>query len=33
MTYMYGLAITYGVISLLLLGSFAYITFKITSKK
>ena len=32
-TYMYGIAITYGVVSLLLLGSFAYITFKITSKK
>ena len=33
MTYMYGIAITYGVISLLLLGEFAYITFKMTSKK
>ncbi len=33
MTYMYGIAITYGVVSLLLLGAFAYITFKITSKK
>jgi len=29
---MYGKAITYGVVSLLLLGGFAYITFKITSK-
>ncbi len=33
MTYMYGIAITYGVVSLLLLGGFAYITLKITSKK
>ena len=33
MTYMYGIAITYGVVSLLLLGGFAYITFKMTSKK
>jgi len=33
MTYMYGIATTYGVVSLLLLGGFAYITFKITSKK
>ena len=33
MTYMYGLAITYGVVSLLLIGGFAYITFKMTSKK
>ena len=32
MTYMYGIAITYAVASLLLLGGFAYITFKITSK-
>ena len=31
--YMYGIAITYGVVSLLLLGGFAYITFKMTSKK
>ena len=30
---MYGIAITYGVVSLLLLGGFAYITFKMTSKK
>ena len=30
---MYGMAITYGVFSLLLLGGFAYITFKMTSKK
>jgi len=29
MTYMYGIAITYGVVSLLLLGGFAYFTFKI----
>ena len=33
MTYMYGIAITYGVVNLLLLGAFAYITFKMTSKK
>ena len=33
MTYMYGIAITYGVVSLLLLGGFAYITFKMTSKR
>ena len=33
MTHMYGIAITYGVISLLLLGGFAYITFKMTSKR
>jgi len=33
MTYMYGIAITYGVVSLLLLGGFAYITFKITANK
>jgi len=26
MTYMYGIAITYGVVSLLLLGGFAYFT-------
>ena len=32
-THMYGIAITYGVVSLLLLGGFAYITFKMTSKK
>ena len=30
---MYGIAITYGVISLLLLVGFAYLTFKMTSKK
>ena len=30
---MYGIAITYGVVSLLLLGGFAYLTFKMTSKK
>ena len=29
----YWLILTYGVISLLLLGGFAYITFKMTSKK
>jgi len=28
MTYMYGIAITYGVVSLLLLVGFAYFTFK-----
>jgi len=28
MTYMYGIAITYGVVSLLLLCGFAYFTFK-----
>ena len=33
MTYMYGIAITYGIVSLLLIGGFAYITFKMTSKK
>ena len=33
MTYIYGIAVTYGVVSLLLLGGFAYITFKMTSKK
>ena len=33
MTYIYGIAITYSVVSLLLLGGFAYITFKMTSKK
>jgi len=33
MTHMYGIAITYAVVSLLLLGGFAYITFKMTSKK
>ena len=30
---MYVIAITYGVVSLLLLGGFAYLTFKLTSKK
>jgi len=30
---MYGIAITYSVVSLLLLGGFAYLTFKMTSKK
>jgi len=29
---MYVIAITYGVVSLLLLGGFAYLTFKMTSK-
>ncbi len=29
---MYGIAITYGVISLLLLGGFAYLTFKMIKK-
>lgn len=35
MTHIYGMAITYGVVSLLLLGGFAYLTFeiKMTSKK
>ena len=33
MSHMYGIAITYGVVSLLLLGGFAYITFKMTSKR
>ena len=33
MTYMYGIAIIYGLVSLLLLGGFAYITFKMTSEK
>jgi len=28
MTYIYGIAITYGVVNLLLLGGFAYFTFK-----
>jgi len=28
MTHIYGMAITYGVVSLLLLGGFAYFTFK-----
>ena len=30
---MYGIAITYGVVGLLLLGGFAYLIFKMTSKK
>ena len=30
---MYGIAITYAVINLLLLGGFAYLTFKMTLKK
>ena len=30
---MYGIAITYAVVSLLLLSGFAYLTFKMTSKK
>ena len=29
---MYGIAITYGIVSLLLLCGFAYLTFKITKK-
>ncbi len=33
MTHMYGIAITYGLISLLLLGRFAYSTFKINKKE
>ena len=33
MTHMYGIAITYGVVSLLLLGGFEYLTLKMTSKK
>ena len=33
MTHMYEIAITYGVVGLLLLGGFAYITFKMTSKR
>ena len=33
MTHMYGIAITYGVVNLLLLGGFAYLTFKMTLKK
>ncbi len=32
MTHMYEIAITYGFFSLLLLGGFAYITFKMTKK-
>ena len=30
---MYCMAITYGAVSLLVLGGFAYVTFKMTSKK
>jgi len=30
---MYGIAITYGVVSLLLLGGFVYLTFNMTSKE
>ena len=30
---MYGIAITYAIVSLLLLGGFAYLTFKMTSKE
>jgi len=30
---MYGIAIAYGVVSLLLLGGLGYLTFKMTSKK
>ncbi len=33
MTYMYGIAIAYDLVSLFLLGGFAYITFKMTSKR
>ena len=33
MTYMYRIAITYVVVSLLLLGVFAYMTFKMTPEK
>ena len=32
MTYMYGIAITYGVVSMLLLIVFAYITFNMIQK-
>ena len=32
MTHMYEIAITYGLVSLLLFGGFAYITFKMTKK-
>ena len=31
-THMYGIAITYGAVSLLLLGGFAYLTFRMTKK-
>ena len=30
---MYGIALTYAIVSLLLLGGFAYLTFKMTSKE
>jgi len=30
---MYGIAITYGVVSLLLIGGFAYVIFKMTSRQ
>jgi len=33
MTHMYEIAINYGVVSLLLLCGFAYLTFKMTSNK
>ena len=33
MTHMYGTAITYGLVSLLLLGGFAYLTFKMTKNE
>ena len=32
-THMYGIVTTYGVVNLILLGGFAYLTFKMTSKK
>ena len=32
-THMYAIATTYGVVNLILLGGFAYLTFKMTSKK
>ena len=32
-TYMYEIVITYGVATLLLLGGFSYLTFKMTRKK
>ena len=32
MTYLYDMAITYGVVNLLLIGGFAYITFKMILK-
>ena len=33
MTHIYGIAITYEVISLILLGGFAYLTFKMTKNE